>query len=37
MFNEELSKHVNVETGKFGAEMIVNTTNDRPITIMLEK
>ena len=37
MFNEELSKHVNVETGKFGAEMIVNITNDGPITIMLEK
>lgn len=37
MFNEELNKHVNVETGKFGAEMIVNITNDGPITIMLEK
>ena len=37
MFNEELSKHVNVETGKCGAEMIVNITNDGPITIMLEK
>ena len=37
LFNEELRKHVHVETGKFGAEMIVNITNDGPITIMLEK
>ena len=37
LFNKELSKYVNVETGKFGAEMIVNITNDGPVTIMLEK
>ena len=37
LFNEELSKQVHVETGKFGAEMTVNITNDGPITIMLEK
>ena len=37
MFNEELAKFVHVETGKFGAEMTVNITNDGPITIMLEK
>ena len=37
MFNEELAKFVKVETGKFGAEMIVNITNDGPITIMLER
>ena len=37
LFNEELRKHVHVETGKFGAEMIVSITNDGPITIMLEK
>ena len=37
LFNEELRKYVKVETGKFGAEMIVNITNDGPITIMLEK
>ena len=36
-FNEELAKYVHVETGKFGAEMTVNITNDGPITIMLEK
>lgn len=37
LFNEELGKFVKVETGKFGAEMIVNITNDGPVTIMLEK
>ena len=36
-FNEELKKYVGVETGKFGAEMTVNITNDGPITIMLER
>lgn len=36
-FNKELAKYVHVETGKFGAEMMVNITNDGPITIMLEK
>ena len=35
--NEELRKYVKVETGKFGAEMTVNITNDGPITIMLER
>lgn len=37
IFNERLSKYVKVETGKFGAEMKVNITNDGPITIFLEK
>ncbi len=37
MFNEELAKYVHVETGKFGAEMMVNITNDGPVTIMLER
>ena len=37
LFNEELRKFVKVETGKFGAEMTVNITNDGPITILLEK
>lgn len=37
LFNEELRKHVHVETGRFGAEMTVNITNDGPITIMLER
>lgn len=37
MFNEELGKYVNVETGEFGADMIVNISNIGPTTIMLEK
>ncbi len=37
LFNEELRKFVKVETGKFGAEMTVNITNDGPITIWLER
>ena len=36
-FNEELRKYVNVETGRFGADMIVNITNIGPTTIMLER
>ena len=37
MFNEELSKYIHVETGEFGADMIVNITNIGPTTIMMEK
>ena len=37
IFNERLGKYVKVETGEFGAEMMVNITNDGPITILLEK
>lgn len=37
LFNEELKKYCKVETGKFGADMIVNITNMGPVTIMLEK
>lgn len=37
-FNEKLkSTGIHIETGIFGAEMIVNIVNDGPITIMLEK
>jgi len=37
-FNDKLkSTGIHVETGIFGAEMIVNIVNDGPITIMLEK
>lgn len=37
MFNEELrSYNVNVQTGIFGADMLVNINNDGPITIWLE-
>ena len=37
LFNEELRKYVNVETGIFGADMKVSITNDGPVTIMLER
>jgi D-tyrosyl-tRNA(Tyr) deacylase len=37
MFNEELEKHIHVEKGIFGADMIVNISNVGPTTIMLEK
>lgn len=37
LFNEELAKSIGVQTGKFGADMVVNITNIGPTTIMLEK
>ena len=37
MFNEELEKHIPVEKGVFGADMIVNISNVGPTTIMLER
>ncbi len=36
-FNEELKKYVPVETGIFGAEMLVSINNDGPITIAIEE
>ncbi len=36
LFNKKLSEYVHVETGKFGADMKVNITNDGPVTILLE-
>lgn len=36
-FNNKLSKFIHVETGIFGAEMLVNIENDGPITIILER
>lgn len=35
-FNEKLEKSLNVETGRFGADMLVNINNDGPVTIILE-
>ena len=35
-FNKEMKKYIEVETGKFGANMKVSLTNDGPCTIMLE-
>lgn len=37
LFNEELRKYVEVATGRFGADMIVNITNIGPTTILLER
>lgn len=37
LFNEELRKYVEVETGKFGADMNVAITNIGPTTIWLER
>lgn len=37
LFNEELKKYVNVETGVFGADMKVSIRNDGPCTILLER
>lgn len=37
LFNEELRKYVEVETGEFGADMDVNITNIGPTTIWLER
>ena len=36
-FNNKLSRYIPVETGKFGADMLVDMKNDGPVTIMLER
>ena len=36
-FNNKLSRYICVETGKFGAYMLVDIKNDGPVTIMLER
>ena len=36
LFNEKLRKEIPVQTGIFGAEMLVSIMNDGPITISLE-
>lgn len=37
LFNEELSKHITVKTGVFGADMKIEFTNNGPVTIIIEK
>lgn len=37
LFNDELRKYVDVQTGVFGADMKVSILNDGPVTICLEK
>ena len=35
-FNSKLKESIDVQTGIFGSEMLVNITNDGPVTIFLE-
>ena len=35
-FNNKLSRYICVETGKFGADMLVDIKNDGPVTILLD-
>ena len=37
LFNQKLRQFVVVETGEFGAEMLVKITNDGPVTIAMEE
>lgn len=37
LFNQELAKYINVETGIFGADMNINLVNNGPVTILLER
>ncbi|MBR3209364.1 MAG: D-tyrosyl-tRNA(Tyr) deacylase [Bacilli bacterium] len=37
IFNEKLRQYVDVQTGVFGGNMLVNIKNDGPITILLER
>ena len=36
LFNQKLKEFIHVETGMFGADMLVNIKNDGPVTILLE-
>lgn len=35
LFNKKMNEYINTKTGVFGAEMILNITNDGPVTIIL--
>lgn len=37
LFNQKLSEFVHVETGIFGADMIISLDNNGPVTIILER
>lgn len=37
LFNKKLNEYVDVQTGKFGSDMIVNISNSGPVTILLER
>lgn len=36
LWNQRLAQYLQVETGKFGADMKVSITNDGPVTILIE-
>ena len=36
IFNDKLREYINVETGVFGADMMVSISNDGPVTIIIE-
>lgn len=36
IFNDKLREYINVETGEFGADMMVSISNDGPVTIIIE-
>lgn len=35
-FNEQLSKYLPVQTGEFGADMLISIENDGPVTIIMD-
>lgn len=35
-FNDQLAKYLPVETGEFGADMLISIENDGPVTIMMD-
>ncbi len=37
LFNKKLKEHIDVETGVFGSDMLVDISNDGPVTIILER
>lgn len=37
LFNSKLREYIKVETGVFGADMLVKINNNGPVTILLEK
>ena len=37
LFNQKLREYIKVETGIFGADMLVKINNNGPVTILLEK
>lgn len=36
LFNQKLNEHITCKTGIFGSDMVLNITNDGPITIIID-